>query len=238
MTQANQGSERTGLPIYQQISEMLIRDIAAGRLTDGERLPPERTMSAQLKIAVGTLRRALEDLEEKGLLERVQGSGNYIRTRNLRDHFYSMLRIELLSGGGFPNARILSVDVMDKPADLPAFGTASRASRVRRLRFLDETPVAAEEIWLDASKGEVKAEDLEDSLYAYYQRALGFWIASAEDRVSFAPMPDWGPSELDCRPGETAGYIERFSWADGSAPVEFSRTWFDTSRAHYVQRMR
>ncbi|MCJ8336829.1 MAG: GntR family transcriptional regulator, partial [Epibacterium sp.] len=33
------------------------------------------------------------------------------------------------------------------------------------------------------------------------------------------------------------GFIERFSWADGLAPVEFSRTWFDTDKALYVQRL-
>ncbi|TMV92133.1 GntR family transcriptional regulator [Thioclava sp. BHET1] len=236
--QGNQGATRTGLPIYQQISEMLIRDIAAGRLSDGERLPPERAMAAQLGIAVGTLRRALADLETKRLLERVQGSGNYIRTSELREHFYAMFRLELLAGGGFPHAQILSVDLCDKPDDLPRFGTSHRASRIRRLRRLDDTPVAAEEIWLDGSMGKVRAEGLEDSLYEYYKRQLNFWIVSAEDRVSFAPMPDWAPPELACKPGEIAGYIERFSWADRAAPVEFSRTWFDTSQAHYVQRMR
>ena len=67
------------LPVHQQISEMLIREIAAGRIIEGEKLPPERDMAAGLGIAVGTLRKALGDLERKGLLSRVQGSGNYVR---------------------------------------------------------------------------------------------------------------------------------------------------------------
>ena len=69
------------LPLYIQISELLIRDIASGRLNDGERLPPEREMAARLEIAVGTLRQALQVLTEKGLIERIQGSGNYIRAK-------------------------------------------------------------------------------------------------------------------------------------------------------------
>ena len=69
----------SALPIYMQTAEMLIREIASGRLIDGERLPPERNMAADLGIAVGTLRKALDDLSAKGLLERVHGSGNYIR---------------------------------------------------------------------------------------------------------------------------------------------------------------
>lgn len=231
-------SQKADLPIYQQIIDTLVRDIAAGRLSDGERLPPERRMAEDFAVAVGTLRRALRDLEAKGLVERIQGSGNYIRTRNLRDHFYAMFRLELLEGGGFPKAQILRVDVLDKPADLPAFGRAGHATRIRRLRRLDDTPIAAEEIWLDGAMGAVVAEEVEDSLYEYYRRVLGFWIRRAEDRVSFAPMPPWGPDDLGCRPGQTAGYIERFSWAGEEACVEFSRTWFDTGRAHYVQRMR
>lgn len=67
------------LPVYLQIVELLVRDIAANRLIDGERLAPEREMAAQLGIAVGTLRKALAELQSRGLLERVQGSGNYIR---------------------------------------------------------------------------------------------------------------------------------------------------------------
>jgi DNA-binding GntR family transcriptional regulator len=37
------------LPVYLQISEMLIREIGTGRLRDGERLPPEREMAASLR---------------------------------------------------------------------------------------------------------------------------------------------------------------------------------------------
>jgi len=69
------------LPKYIQVSEMLIREIAAGHLSDGARLPPERDMAVGLDISVGTLRKALADLEDKGMLERVQGSGNFAASR-------------------------------------------------------------------------------------------------------------------------------------------------------------
>ena len=40
------------LPIYVQISERLIREITAGHIADGARLPPEREMATQLGVAV------------------------------------------------------------------------------------------------------------------------------------------------------------------------------------------
>ena len=78
-------SEATSLPIYIQISEMLMREIIAGRLLDGERLLPERTLAKSLSISVGTLRKALKDLEQKGALFRKHGSGNYVKFRFLEN---------------------------------------------------------------------------------------------------------------------------------------------------------
>ncbi|WP_420338099.1 GntR family transcriptional regulator [Roseibium sp.] len=226
------------LPLYVQISELLIRDIAAGRLLDGERLPPERDMAEELGISIGTLRKALADLTEKGLLERIQGSGNYIRQGGTNESVYAMFRLELLSGGGLPKADILEVDRVFKPEDLPVFGTSREGTRIRRLRYLNETIIAVEEIWLDGDCGFVRKDQLSDSLYRFYQKQLGFWIVRAEDRVTIKAVPDWAPEVFNKAPGTLTGYIERFSWADKPEPVEFSRTWFDTDRAHYVQRLK
>ncbi|WP_170439852.1 GntR family transcriptional regulator [Ruegeria arenilitoris] len=226
------------LPIYVQIAELLIRDIAAGRLIDGERLPPERDMAAQLNVSVGTLRKSLAELEKKGMLERIQGSGNYVRETGTQNSVYAMFRLELPEGGGLPRADILSVDHLDKPADLPDFGTSRRGSRVRRMRYLNDTIIAVEEIWLDDSAGLIDRLLLSDSLYRYYQQQLGFWITRAVDRVSVGRLPDWTPAHFTRPAGETVGYIERFSWSERPEPVEFSKTWFDPDRATYVQRLK
>jgi GntR family transcriptional regulator len=124
---------RGPLPVHLQISEMLIREIAAGRLADGARLPTEREMAANLGIAVGTLRRALADLTEKGLLDRIQGSGNYVRARSDLLGVYAFFRLERIGGGGLPTADTLSVERLRKPSDLPEFGSANEAHRIRRL---------------------------------------------------------------------------------------------------------
>ncbi|AXI48772.1 GntR family transcriptional regulator [Sulfitobacter sp. SK012] len=226
------------LPAYVQISELLIREISAGRLMDGERLPPERDMAKTLNTSVGTLRKALAILVDKQLLERVQGSGNYVRHGGVGDSIYAMFRLELLAGGGLPRARVLSIQAMAKPDDLPKFGTSAHTTRIRRLRFLNETIIGVEEIWLDADAGDVPEGAISDSLYHFYQQRLGLWIARAEDRVGIGAVPDWAPVEFTKPVGMTTGYIERFSWTDAPEAVEFSRTWFDTDRALYVQRLK
>ncbi|MBO6716423.1 MAG: GntR family transcriptional regulator [Rhizobiaceae bacterium] len=227
------------LPVHQQISEMLIREIGAGRLIEGEKLPPEREMAAGLGIAVGTLRKALAELERSGLLERIQGSGNYVRSKPDVAGVYSMFRLELVEGGGLPTAKVLSVERLAKPADLPAFGRSGEGHRIRRLRYLGGKPAAVEEIWLDGSyAGTIVEEQLSESLYLFYRKALGFWIARAEDRVGVAEVPAWAPAQFGVAAGAPAGFIERIAWAQDGASAEFSRTWFDHKAARYVARLR
>ena len=218
---------------------MLIREIAAGHLLDGEKLAPEREMAAGLGIAVGTLRKALAELERKAMLERVQGSGNYVRARPDVDSVYAMFRLELLEGGGLPTARVLAVDRLRKEPGLPPFGSSDEGHRIRRLRSLGGRPAAIEEIWLDASYAPLIAiEDLSDSLYLYYRKALGIWISRAEDRVGVDMLPDWAPAEFGMAPGTAAGFVERIGWTQHGASAEFSRTWFDHAVARYVARLR
>ncbi len=232
-------NDPTALPRYVQISELLIRDIAAGRLMDGERLPPEREMAVSLGTSVGTLRKALADLTERGLLRRVQGSGNYVHHLPETTGIYAFFRLELTDGGGLPNAEILSVDRLPKPADAPAFGPDSEGHRFRRLRFLDQTPIAVEEIWLDGSYiPRIAPEDLSQSLYLYYKTRLGLWIARAEDKIGLGHVPEWARAPFGPRPGDTCGFIERLSWAQDGQPAEFSRTWFDNNKARYISRLK
>ncbi|MEM8551018.1 MAG: GntR family transcriptional regulator [Pseudomonadota bacterium] len=227
------------MPLYRQISDLLVREIDAGRILDGERLDPERTMAARLGTSVGTLRKALAYLQDQGLLERRQGSGNYVRRANERETVYSFFRIELLSGGGAPTARVLSVRRTAKPDHAPEFGTSREAYRIRRLRLLDDVPAVVEEIWLDADTApHLTADMLSHSLYATYKNALGIWITRAVDKVSIGNAPDFTPADFGVSPGAFCGRVERLSFAQTGLPVEWSISHFDPAVAQYVQRLK
>lgn len=227
------------LPLYQQIAELLIRDIAAGRLIDGERLPPERDMAANMGIAVGTLRQALKSLTEKGLLDRVQGSGNYIRAKADAASVYALFRLERVEGGGLPTARVLSVERAVKNPALPPFGQSPEGHRFRRLRFLSGQVAAVEELWLDGAEADrIASSDLSESLYLFYRQRLGIWIARAEDSIGQGPLPDWAPPEFPHRPGTPLPQITRVSWAQDGRSVEASLTWYDPETVRYVARLK
>lgn len=227
------------LPKYIQISELLIRDIKAGRLLDGERLPPERDMARAMGTSIGTLRKALAVMTEKGLLQRLQGSGNYVRRKEDQQSIYAFLHLELAEGGGLPTAEILSVDTLDKPADLPKFGDSRRGHRIRRFRRLSGKPAAVEEIWLDGSYTDtLRAEQLSESLYLFYRNQLGLWIMRATDSVGVAPVPDWTVPKFPHPAGYRVGFIERIATDQDGRTAEYSRTWFDPDTARYVARLK
>jgi len=233
---ASQGKRR---PKYVQVSELLVREINAGHWREGERLPIEADLAIELKVAVGTLRKALALLEEDGLLERRQGSGTYVKSPPL-EAIYQLFRLELLDGGGTPHAKTLYVS-REQNADVAKhFGVSATSSfwRIERKRFLNQTPIAAEEMWIRASHADsLSVEELDESLYRHYRDHFGFWISHVEDRLRVFSATPWVEKILELPPQTSLGWIERISWSNEENVEEYSRTWFDPSVCHYVSRM-
>ena len=229
----------TTLPIYIQITELLSREIAAGVWPDGTRLPTEAELAAQLNVAIGTLRKSLAILEQRGLLERIQGSGTYVRRKAKTGAIYEFFRLELKTGStGLPTAKTLSVDKLPNPDFLPAFGDGSstHAWRVRRLRYLGDTPAALEEIWFDARHVDgLSIDSLGDSMHLFYKEKLSFWVARVEDRVSASPCPSFFDDQ-PFDPGAPFGFVERISWDQAEVIEEYSRNWYDPETVAYVGR--
>lgn len=225
------------LPRSIQISEALIREISAGILSDGARLPTERQMAQDYDVAVGTLRKALAILEKKGMLERIQGSGNYIRSKYKVDSVYTLFRLELLSGGGLPTAQILSMQMTFRPKELPFRPDHTSVTKIIRLRYLNDVLIALEEIWLDRKlTQDLQQNEVSESLYEYYKNTLNLIISRMEDKIGFQPIPSWVPEAFNMCEGEMAGYIERIGWDQFDQPAEFSKTWFNPAVCHYVNR--
>lgn len=234
MTSANQAQP---LPVYQQIAELLVRQIKAGYWHKGERLPTEAALAQTLSVAVGTLRKSLALLEKQGVLERIQGSGTYVKSVQGTQQIYELFRLELTDGPGLPTAQILEVQQAHPETALPQWAGAA-CWRVRRLRFLSQVPVALEEIWFPAKTiTALSAAELGDSMYLFYQQRLNVWISRVEDQISAASAPAWSPVQSPLPSGHWAGYIERLSWTTNNELAEFSKTWFDPQVCRYCSRL-
>lgn len=236
------------LPRYIQITELLQREIAAGRWRHGERLPPESSLAAQLGVAVGTLRKSLAELAARGVLARRQGSGTYVQQAEGQRSVYAFFRLERLDGAGLPGARLLQLQRCQRRAatDVPLPALGGRAAdadqpvwRLRRLRLLDGQPAALEQVWFDATAlPALSAADLHESLYLFYQTRLGLWIDHVEDHLSVAAVPAWAPTAFGLATGAPAGAVARSAWDQHGRLHEVSHTWFNPAVARYAARWR
>jgi GntR family transcriptional regulator len=232
----------TRLPLYVQISELLHREIAAGHWVPGERLPTESQLAEDLDVAVGTLRKALKVLEDDGLLERRQGSGTYVRKPPEGGAVYQFFRLELLKGGGMPRAVTQSVTLLESDEVAEQFGAeigkGKKYWRIRRLRYLNQTPIAAEEIWFDGRHAEqLSVEEMHESLYVHYREEFEFWMTHVTDEVSCQEAPEWACQLLKKTVPSTLGWISRQAWANNGQIEEYSQTWFDPLLSRYVARL-
>ena len=75
-------SNRSGVPIYEQIKGQIKEAIFSEQLQEDDLLPSIRGLARELKISVITTTRAYSDLEEEGFVVNVQGKGCYVLPRN------------------------------------------------------------------------------------------------------------------------------------------------------------
>ena len=67
------------LPLYKQLTDHIRDSIVAGRLTDGDRLPPTRELAGSLGLNRATVSAAYQALESEGLLKGHVGRGSFVR---------------------------------------------------------------------------------------------------------------------------------------------------------------
>jgi len=75
-------SNRSSVPIYEQIKEQIKTAIFSNELKEDDLLPSIRQLARDLKISVITTTRAYTDLEQEGFIINMQGKGCYILPRN------------------------------------------------------------------------------------------------------------------------------------------------------------
>lgn len=77
---------RDARPIYSQIVDNFRRQISAGVLCHGERMPSVRELAAQLAINPNTIQRAYRELEMMGYIASVPGKGSFVCTEAASAH--------------------------------------------------------------------------------------------------------------------------------------------------------
>lgn len=140
-----------GGPRYLQLSRHIAAAINDGRLEQGYQLPPERDLADLGNVSRVTVRKAVGELVDAGLVEQKRGSGSFVlgatpRTEQSLSTLVSFTE-NLEARGQTSSSKILSRGLFTpSPDEMMALGLASnqRVARIERLRFADDIPMALE----------------------------------------------------------------------------------------------
>ena len=75
---------RSAKPRYLVIADTIGDDVKSGRLADGERLPPQRTLAKRLAIDFTTVARGYVEAQRRGLVDSRVGQGTFVAVRSPR----------------------------------------------------------------------------------------------------------------------------------------------------------
>jgi len=158
------------VPLYHQLAEQLSDAITTGRLRPGDPFENEGAVAERLHVSRPTVRRAIKELVDRGLLVRRPGLGTTVASTKVHRRFeLSSLYDELLRDGRQPRTTVLEHEIgTDERAaaalDLPA---DTRLLHIARVRYAGVTPLALMHNWLPPRHSDVTRPELESAgLYA------------------------------------------------------------------------
>jgi len=188
------------VPLYHQLAELLLRDIAAGRYPEGARVPSENQLAQRHGIGRPTVRQALDSLVRRGVLLRRRGSGTFVAPRPEAVNLFSLAgTMASFSGAGLAP----EVDILEAPRqrDVPAGPgnpfAGGRALQLCRLSRVEGAPVLVEDMYLHPELfAGLEGEDLGGcSLSRVVLERYGLTLAGGQQRFSIA-WPDQRLAEL------------------------------------------
>ena len=109
----NQLSLNSDIPLYSQLVGIIKRSISSGTLNVGDLLPSEAELCRALDVSRNTVRQAIGELEEEGLVVRKRGKGTFVAdpNTNRRGVRYSFTT-EISSLGKVPSSTLVDFAVI------------------------------------------------------------------------------------------------------------------------------
>jgi GntR family transcriptional regulator len=218
-------------PLYLRLKALIRGAIDKGALAAQDALPSEREIASLLDISRVTVRKALTELVDEGVLTQKRGSGTYVTGQAQRvEQRLSRLTSfteDMLARGLTPSVKWLQKSIASPSPDeamVLALSPNERVIRLRRLRMADGRPMALE-LAVVPARLLASPEVVGNSLYAALQ-AAGIRPVRALQRLSAESLDAENAATLSVPAGSPALYIERISYlADGRA-VEFTKSHY------------
>ena len=212
------------VPLYHQLAEQLTAAIGDGRLQPGDPFENEVALAARLGLSRPTVRRAIQEMVDQGLLIRRRGLGTTIANRKVhRTARLSSLFDDLEADGREPRTEVvdLAMRTDERAAAALDLEPGTEMLSVVRVRSAGDQPLAIMHNWLPPAHAEVTREELEEQgLYALLRKrgvkpvvarqSIGARMPTAQERRS-----------LGLRASQPVLTMTRMAFDAAGAAVEF-----------------
>ena len=214
-------------PLWEQIRNDVKRRLDAGEFTAG--FPSDRELVTHYRVSRHTVREALRELRDSGVLQRQRGRGSFVEPIALEQRIgplYSLFR-SIEDQGYRQDSEVLALDRVTDSAISRRLGLSANEKmfHLRRLRLVDGTPFAVDDIWMPANlvKPLFEVDFRHTAVYAELGRLAGIQPVSGWERIH-PQLPDSQTRQflrIDAR--QAVFFFERYTeHKDG--PLEWRET--------------
>jgi GntR family transcriptional regulator len=231
-----------GTTVHAQIEDWLAGAIASGQLAAGDRLPTEHDLAAWLGVSRMTLRHALGELAQRGLVSRAvgRGGGTFVAEPKLDQDLTTLAGFseQLRRHGLVAGARVLSAaEHPASPAAARALGLAAKEPvyDVRRIRLAAGRPIVLEHSLFPAARFTGMLDcPLDGSLYELLEQKYGQRPHRAREVLEPVSANQQEAVLLQVAAGAPLMLVERTAYDQDGQALEFARDLFRGDRTRLV----
>lgn len=226
--------------LYKQLSRSLNSAIQQGMLAPGDALVPERELASRLNMSRITVRKAIAQLVDIGILQKQHGAGTIVT-----DNTDIILHKSLSSLNSFTadmkkrgldshSKIVLREEGKPSPTEVLILNLSENepVHRLNRIRMLANEPLAYEIAVVPASIISISTA-LDNSLYESL-RAKNMNPTSAKQNIHAINASEEIAEKLNIKPGSAVLYVERRGQAACGKMVEYTRSYYRGDRYDYV----
>ena len=221
-------------PIYQQIENWIQQQILDGHWPEHYKLNSEVDLAHELDVSRGTVRKAISDLTDEGLLVRIQGRGTFVASNCIEQPLAQSLITfseDLISRQISFETRVLEQSV-ERPnqrvASLLSVPPDASVLYLKRVRVVRGMPLILLEnhVSIEHCPGIESVDFTNHRLFEALEELHGLTLDWGQ-RTFEAQVADSALSDaLDVADGSPVMYMEQITYLESGEPVELSDLWF------------
>ena len=233
-------------PSYRVLADALRRDIEAGVYAEGRRMPTEAALQAEHKVSRHTVREALQQLLQDGLIYRVQGSGTYVSGRHEPGRYQktigSLDEIIVWPDTEMEVLEPFHVEIEPSIAARLELGYIEVARALVRRHYEGEPFVLTRHYVAPELGKQLRQRGIpsrgEGTVIGSAEPLLPRRIAGARQNITAMNAPPNEAELIGCEPGDAILLIERLYYDTAGKFVEFTASHFNPRRYSYQTELR